>query len=500
MTFIADKKSRFVPDSESKPDPGSIYKTGGAYDQFGPNTRAFNPLDGIKKPLSFNPITPAANQPGAALPFVGQMAGNLAMDATGPIGMAAGGIGGAELGEAARQGIGRVLGVQDGADSGKQFQAAGDAAAIGEAIPLGLMGLQPLLKHTGTSVMNNIIGVTKGKAKNLMETQGLDLGEEALKRNLTGFTKGSLQKKADAIAYDASAKIKQILDAHAGEQISTEDMFNSLEDLKQKSGQGDSSVQNSIQSVIDDLKDGMGTNKPVYGEKSTQFVIPKGSDSTLTKPEIVGGQRFGTEQVDNPSYNADFGQREAESGERPTLLRSGEKSVIPQTTVKGNPDDIYGRPTTEVGIVGDTGFDVPIEEGQAQKVALGHQMKNFNPFTAQPGKQEAKILARRGIKNAIEQVAPEIKQPNRDFGFAADVSDLLSGQIAKDNITPLPGQIALGKHNWIIERLKDISGFAPLSYPAKASYTLGTMKNKASSLTNALLAQALKNQGETNEH
>jgi hypothetical protein len=117
-------------------EESSIYETGGAYDQFGPNTRAFNPVS--KSFGKAGLMGSAADQPGSALPFVGQVVGNMAAGPMGLVAGGAGGVAGAVTGEGVRQLIGRGFGVQKGADPVRQLKAVGKNAAIAELTGVGL--------------------------------------------------------------------------------------------------------------------------------------------------------------------------------------------------------------------------------------------------------------------------------------------------------------------------------------------------------------------------
>lgn len=270
---------------KTKPkDPGSIYNKGGIYEQFGPNPPMFNPAPGAFGGI----VQTGADQPGTALPFIGQ---TIAGEA-GPIG----GVAGALAGEGVRQGMGRLFGVQRGADPIKQFKKAGEIAATGEVLGYGLnKGAEALAepaRQFGVRIARNIIRPSGRLAK-----RGDKIAETALKEGVLGSSAKSTMGKVKGKLDQVEQEIDDLINQHADKKITAEGALQRMDALARRYRQlGDSPAADKVESVKRDLIQNQGLVKPVYGEKETsQFVMGPSSKQVTPQKKIfesVPGKGF----------------------------------------------------------------------------------------------------------------------------------------------------------------------------------------------------------------
>jgi hypothetical protein len=254
---------------KKKPIEPSIYSKGGIYEQFGEQAPAFNPM-----PKKFGGIIEAAaDQPGSALPFVGQAAGGFA----GPVG----GVGGALAGEAVRQGMGRLFGVQKGADSMRQFKQAGKNAALGElfgygtgkAIEAGAQAVAPFAQKAAIRIAKNIIRPTGKLAK-----RSDILAKTALEEGLLSSNPQSMVKKVKAKGSQLQGEIDGLIDNFQGGKLNYESALKRMDALARKyRSLGAFDDADKVLKVKNQIIEGGNLRQPVMGVTSEvdELGIPK---------------------------------------------------------------------------------------------------------------------------------------------------------------------------------------------------------------------------------
>lgn len=261
--------SLFDQYSKQKPRESSIYSKGGIYEQFGENPPVFNPM-----PRKFGGmIEAAADQPGSALPFVGQAAGGYA----GPVGGVAGALGG----EAVRQGLGRLFGVQKGADSLRQFKQAGKNATIGEVLGYGSgkviekasEAFGPYAKKAAIRIAKNIIRPTGKLAKRSDILAKTALEEGVLSSNAQGMV-----KKVKARGSQLQGEIDSLIDNFQGGKLNYESALKRMDALARKyRSLGAFEDADKVLKVKNQIIEGGNIRQPVMGVTSEvdELGIPK---------------------------------------------------------------------------------------------------------------------------------------------------------------------------------------------------------------------------------
>lgn len=476
-------------------DLPSIYAKGGAYDQFGPIVRAFNPLEGA----SLGPIAPASRQPGAAMPFVGQ----LAASRFGPIGAVAG----AGAGELVRQGFGRAMGVQKGADPVKQLKQATKSAALSEITGFGtgkvLGALKPWAKNQAIGMAQKILkpsGKYKDKAAQIAETA---LKEDVLSGNL-GKTIEKTQSKIDVI----DDQLSSILEKYKDRKGSAQEVISEMHELKNRylSEYADEVGAAKVDDVIGQIERQHGLKEDVFGRVETPlqqpdggFVIKKGSTSILKTPSVQNvplaskGKRsiFGKfESGEIPSKSS------LESPEDVILQGRGKKQVrmvAPRVKTSTIQEDIsspklFGPDKSEVVKTGEKFRDIPVGEMQANKRGIYRGLESKRVGGGYGSETSgADIGARqagaRGYRKSIERAIPEedISGINRRTAELLDVGGVANARLpvaTRNNYFDL-GDLVLG--GAAIENPKALSiaalrkGFGMARSPiAKSMYRFGT--------------------------
>ena len=279
----------------------SIYRKGGVYEQFGPNPPMFSPLPGGKAGF----VQTGADQPGAALPFVGQAAGGYA----GPMG----GVAGALAGEGARQGLGRIMGVQQGADIKKQFGAAGRAAIEGELFGTGANQIMRGVSRMGESLKPQAVSKAIRSARNIIRPtgklakRGNRIAETSLKEGVLSSDKSKMMGKINKKLENFDQELADLIDKNQalGKEMTGErgiKRAQALERWYRRSGASDKADR--VKAVTEDIIRGEKLNEPVMGEVKrldTLGVSSKRTEQIGTKPRSFGvkeGQAKKTRQYE----------------------------------------------------------------------------------------------------------------------------------------------------------------------------------------------------------
>lgn len=437
----------------------SIYSKGGVYDQFGPNPRTFNPFEGAE----LGPANVGARQPGSALPFVGQTAGGTAF---GP----AGGVVGALAGEGVRQVIGRKFGVQDEADPGKQFKAAGKAALYGELFGAGANRLiqgagraieaaKPGAKANAVRMARNILRPTGRYAK-----KGERIAETSLKE---GAISSDLKRVGEKTAAKMSAvqdEIDNLINQYEGEGITAEGALKRMDALARRYRQlGDPDSASKVLKVKNDIIQSQGLMEPVYGEKETsQFVM--GPASKQVTPQITktyssdirgplkglkGKARYESVRKESGKFGRSEPKRDVftpkknvESPDDIVAMNIPKQGAKTQKIVSVSPKETYQlRPETkgvskkETVIVGQKPREISLREAQAIKKGQYRLMEGKRVGAGYDASTTTPEIAGRqayagGFKRDIAKRVPQVDPLNRRFGDLIDLSTVAKNREA----------------------------------------------------------------------
>lgn len=471
-------------------DAPSIYNKGGVYEQFGPHPPSFNPIGKMAGPLEAG-----ANQPGEALPFLGQTMGGMAF---GP----AGGVAGAGAGELARQGVGKMLHVQD--DTGeKQFKNTIKSSVAGEALGLGQGALLekgaemfgPQLENAGIRVAKNIIRPTGRYAKRGDQIARTAL-EEGVLSNPSSMV-GKIKEKTGGIEDEINNLVKN----YNGSDIDAEGALSRMDALERRYRQlGDSPSSDKVASVKADIIKGQGLRKPVFSDvEKGQFVmnggrqvspeinVTSGSDIKGPLADLKGRTRFdsvrnqdtgkfgrsepkrdifiggqnrpntieGTTFGNNPSVNENvLGNPEditamnipKGSGRNQRII-----SVSPKETVQ-TPSGLRGPSITESVQTGVEPRNLSIQEAQGMKKGQYRLLEGkrvnggWDASTSSP-----EVAARQeyagGLRRSIAKAVPEVEPLNKRFGNLIDLgqaTEKRAGITSRNNVMDLGDQLLAG--------------------------------------------------------
>lgn len=446
--FVGDGRTTVLPPKRE----ASIYRKGGIYDQFGPNPPAFNPSPG--KMAGF--VQAGADQPGSALPFVGQAGGGMA---AGPVG----GVGGAVAGEAVRQGLGRAFGVQSVPlrESGRQFGQVAKNAAIGEALGFGggviaekgSKMLGPGAKNAAVRIAKNIIRPTGKYTK-----RGEKIATEALKE-------GVLRGSAEGTAKAAQRKIQPLMDevnsiaaSIKNKTMTAESGLRRMDALsKWYSGRGDSKSAARVLEIKDDIIRGERLMQPVFGEKETsQFVM--GPASKQTTPQIT--ETYSKDMTGGLKQFQDKARYESVQNPKTKKFQRSEpkREFLTPKTVVESPDDIValnvpGGPSAKPRKIVSVS---PKETFKLRPETKGVSKKE----TVQIGEKPREMSVKRGLDVRRGQDAL-LKTKKGDAGYLSDTNSVdimarqeFTGGIRKDLAKASP---EIAERNKRISALIDIS-------------------------------------------
>lgn len=255
-------------------------------EQFGTNPPPFNMF--TKTLAQAGMAGPAADQPGAALPFVGQVSGNLIGAGAGPVGSAGGGVVGAVVGESARQMIGNLLGVQDSKKAMQQYVTAGKSAAESEIAGLLTGKLIEGFLSKAPDVANKLMNsVLKPSTKVLKKSP--NLGVDAAREGLYG-TKNSILNKAEDLITTQENRLQSILQG-SDAQVNLGGLKVRLNSLADE--MIDKTDKSAVREVLNDILESTG-NKDV---------IPV-SEANMIKRKIYNKLKdsvYGTTQIPSKS-------------------------------------------------------------------------------------------------------------------------------------------------------------------------------------------------------
>ena len=265
----------------------SIYSKGGIYDQFGENPPTFNPSIGRFGGF----VQTGAEQPGTALPFIGQATGGF----LGPIG----GVVGALTGEAIRQGVGRRFGVQNDANVSKQFKQAGKNAVMGEivgygsgkAIEQGVKTFGPAAKKAAIRIAKNIIRPTGRLAK-----RSDILAETALKEGVLSSSSQSMINKVKAKGSQLQTEIDSLIDNYKGGTMNAESALRRMDALARKYRQlGAFEDAEKVLKVKNQIIEGGNLRQPIMGVVSDVNEVGMPIEKTVKvgeKPREMTGKQI----------------------------------------------------------------------------------------------------------------------------------------------------------------------------------------------------------------
>ena len=437
---------------------GSIYRKGGIYDQFGPKPPVFDPRP---RPMA-GIVEAAADQPGSALPFVGQVAGGYA----GPVG----GVAGALAGEAVRQGAGKVFGVQDDT-SLQQFKKAGENAVFGEvlgygagkAIQKGTEILVPSAKKAGIRIAKNIIRPTGRLAK-----RSDILAKAALDEGVLSSSPQSMVNKIKAKSSALQNEIDSIIENYEGGTVNAEGAFRRMDALARKYRQlGAFQDADKVLQIKNQIIEGGNFRQPIFGEKETgQFVMGPASKQVNPKITSVKGSKINNANVE-PTYDPNKGEyineivtpkKFIESPEDIIALHSPGKGTTPRKITSVSPKETYalrgetfGPSKKETVVIGTKPKEMTLKEANKRKreeyrylegkrAGGGWMSDTSTPEIA--GRQEFAG----GFRREIARKLPIVDTLNRRFGNLIDLGKSVEGRAnvgTRNDIMSL-GDIILG--------------------------------------------------------
>lgn len=437
---IAERYSKRTKQTPTAPREPAIYSKGGIYEQFGPNPPVFEP--GPRSMAGF--IQTGAEQPGSALPFIGQAAGGYA----GPVG----GVTGALVGEGVRQGAGRLMGVQKGADSGKQFKRAGENAIFGEvlgygtgkAIQKGSEMLGPGAKNAAVRIAKNIIRPTGRLAKRSDVLAKAALEEGVLSSSPQGMI-SKIKEKSGAL----QDEIDSIIDNFQGGSVNAEGAFRRMDALERKYRQlGAFQDADKVSQVKNQIIEGGNFRQPVFGEKETgQFVMGPASKQTVPKITTVKGSKIN--QNIEPSYDPERGEYARQ------IVTPKKFSETPDDIVAMDVPGIGAKTRKIVSVSPEEKFGIrPETKGVSKKetVQIGTKPKEMTLAEANKRKREEyrylegkragggwtadtstpEIATRQefagGVKREIARKLPEVDRLNKRFGNLIDLGKATEGR------------------------------------------------------------------------
>lgn len=455
----------------------AIYKKGGIYEQFGPRPPMIDPMPSPMGGI----VETAANQPGVSLRVAGQAAGGL-------FGGPFGGIAGALGGEAIRQGIGRMYGVQD-VDFpvvAKQFGQTATDAMFGELLGYaGGFGAEqlarrfgPQMKSAGIRLARNIIRPTGRLAR-----RGEQISETALKEGVLSTNKARMMEKIKSKISSIDEEVTKLIRGAQNRSITAESSLKRMDALARRYRQlGDFNAADKVESVKSQLIEAHGLKQPVYKDVEIgQFEIRPGSPEKSVTPQIYetyssdikgpirslkGKARY--ESVRNPKtgrFMRSEPKREVFTSkkyvEEPTdivalnIPRQGPRtqkiiSVAPKEEFTISPG-YKGISKTEPVLFGHKFRDIDIPEAQGFKRGQYRLLEGkrvgggYDSATTTPEIQARQEYAG-GMRRGIAREVPEVEDLNRRYGRLIDLGRAVEGRqsvSSRNNLFDL-GDVFLG--------------------------------------------------------
>lgn len=261
--------------------------------QFGTNPPAFNLLSSMFK--VGGPMGASMQQPGSSMRFAGQVGGGLLGSLLGPSASMGGAIGGSLAGEGIRQAIGDILGSQNPDQKANEYIKTAQNSTISELIGAGTGFLLNQFLDKAPSIAaglmrKNVLGATP----KILEDNPT-LGQDVLSAGFQGQSLHQTVSQADALTHDMETALQSsISDSKA--QMNVPGLFRRLEILRDS--KLDSSEKNSVQNVIDDMKDKFG----IKSSPNTKYFLP--SETTVPVQEANEIKRSIYSTIGAPGYKA----------------------------------------------------------------------------------------------------------------------------------------------------------------------------------------------------
>lgn len=484
-----------APQKAPTKDPGAIYSTGGAYDQFGPTVRAFNPFEGFKNRSKMEmvqdfvmPISPfvrsVKRQPGSALPFVGQMAGNVAGAAAAApslnpaiIGASAiaGGTTGAGVGEGVRQLIGRKFGVQPKGQIMRQLGGAMIPAAASEILGAGagmaLNAAKPAATNAAIRLSQNIIR-PMGRLKN----RGAQIAESALQEGVLRSGAKETQQAAQSKINSLMQQVDQIASGLKNQTITAEGAGRRMDALSVwYRRRGDPASAEKILTLKNNIMKGEGLTEPVMQTVLTPlkqpengFVIPAGSESKLTTPTVQNvplaaktksGILKSVQAGEVPSAqnleNADDVILQQRPNKQVRLVAPKRETSIVKNDIRS--PAVEGPATPSQIQVGTDYKELPVKKAleiRRNQDALLKTKKVGGGYHADTNSSE--VLGRQeftgAMRREIGKASPEIAKTNKRISSLIDIANAAKG---RDSVSSRNNPIGLVDAMWIMEAVKN---------------------------------------------
>jgi hypothetical protein len=181
--------------------------------------------------LALGPVALGGKQPGSAMPFLGQFAGNVAGGSFGPLGAGAGGVAGNVVGELGRQLTGKALGVREGI-SKEDLMSSAQGALATELTGLGVAGGLSALKKPASFMARKMMYNYLKPTGELAEKAGPAV-ERALEEGIVGGYGTGLQK-AQGLSLKSQELADEAIRRKASDIVSREKIFGGLsEDVRE---------------------------------------------------------------------------------------------------------------------------------------------------------------------------------------------------------------------------------------------------------------------------